>query len=292
MTRVSFVADQPQLADLRREIDSIDDALHDLLMRRVTLTAGVAASKGATPPIRPAREAAILRRLVARHSGPFPRAVVVRIWREIIAANTLLQGHFAVAVLGSRERDALADLAREYYGQFTPLQLFETPQSVLRAVTDGRATVALLPLPTAEDREPWWRLIARPGAGTPRVIARLPFAQVSPPASEGLAVSLAPNEATGRDHSYMVIETEGELSRSAIARRFESAGLKALEIQTWESGGLRQHLVEVAGFVTAEAPEAAALAAADDIAMAVPIGSYALPLTAAELAAGKGGEKP
>jgi chorismate mutase-like protein len=78
-------ADKPSLADLRREIDRIDDALHDLIMRRAELTAGVAASKpGGSGTVRPAREAAILRRLVARHKGSFPRAIVARIWREII----------------------------------------------------------------------------------------------------------------------------------------------------------------------------------------------------------------
>ena len=37
--------------------------------------------------LRPGREALILRRLVARHRGPFSRAVLVRLWRELISGT-------------------------------------------------------------------------------------------------------------------------------------------------------------------------------------------------------------
>jgi chorismate mutase/prephenate dehydratase len=286
-------ADKSELADLRREIDAIDDALHDLLMRRVTLTGRVAASKPSSGvPLRPAREAEILRRLVARHSGPFPKAVVARIWREIISANTALQASFAIAVLASRASDAAVDdalvgVAREHYGALTPIQSFETASSVLRAVSDGRATAALLPLPTVEATEPWWRLIARdvtPGGGAvPRIVARLPFAPGATPAQEGLVVSLAPHQPSGSDRSYLVIETDGEVSRSTLKKRLATAGLEALDMQS--AGG--QQLVEVAGFVAPDSDALAAVAGAEGIARALAIGGYAIPFTAAELGGGK-----
>ena len=52
----------PDLASLRAEIDSIDDAVHDLLMRRAALSARMAASrvKNDSFPYRPGREAGIL----------------------------------------------------------------------------------------------------------------------------------------------------------------------------------------------------------------------------------------
>lgn len=282
-----MAADQTKLADLRREIDRIDDALHDLLMQRVSLTAGVVASKKGGIPLRPAREAAILRRLVARHTGPFPKAVVVRIWREIISANTALQGAFAIAALGSRESTALAEIAREYYGQLTSIQLFETPQSVLRAICDGRALVGFLPMPADEQAKGWWRLIARPGPGTPRVVGRLPFAQVAPPAVEALAVSLAPNEPTGHDRSYLVLATEAEVSRSTLNRRLAEAGLKAVEMHGDEQDGQRLQLVEVEGFHEEGSEAVRRLEEAEGIAQVQPIGGYAVPLMPAELESDK-----
>src|SRR3546814_13849335 len=74
----------PSLDDLRREIDEIDDAIHDLLMRRTELARQIGRAKGQGAVfMRPGREARVLRRLVARHTRPFPQPVVTRLWREI-----------------------------------------------------------------------------------------------------------------------------------------------------------------------------------------------------------------
>jgi len=282
-------ADKPSLADLRREIDRIDDALHDLLMQRAELTANVAASKpSGAVTVRPAREAEILRRLIARHRGTFPPAIVARIWREIITANTALQGPFAVAVLGSRQDDGLEQVARAFYGQQTPIHSFETPSSVLRAVGEGNAALGILPLPSAAAKDPWSRLVARGGEKVPRVIARVPFAPAETPAAEGLAVSLAPNEPTGLDRSLLVVETAKEISRSTLRKQMGDLGLAVVEMQGWEGGGQQLTLAEVEGFVAADSAVVANLRADDAIAHVVVIGAYAVPLSPAEVA----GEKP
>lgn len=277
--------DKSALADLRREIDAIDDGLHDLLMRRVALTGRIAASKNSKGVWRPAREAEVLRRLLGRHRGPFPKAVVARIWREIIAANTALQSNFAIAVLAERAVDGSLDeslvaVARDHYGCLTSLPSYESASSVLRAVSEGTATAAVLPLPAVDEPDPWWRLIARSGAEVPRIVARLPFAPGSAPDREGLVVSLAPNEPTGRDRSYVVVESEGEVSRSKLKQSLAAAGFAVLELQSWD----RQHyLVEVEGFIGQTDLPMEELAAAEGVAQAVAIGSYAVPFTLAEL---------
>ncbi len=82
---------------LRRRIDEIDDRLQDLLTERVSIVSRVADSKqrsGGVAPHQPAREAEILRRLVARNNGAMPAASLVRIWRELLAATTRMQGAF------------------------------------------------------------------------------------------------------------------------------------------------------------------------------------------------------
>ncbi|WP_042704124.1 chorismate mutase, partial [Azospirillum sp. B506] len=123
------------LDDLRREIDQIDDAIHDLLMRRAAVVERIGAAKGngaaeagAQPVfLRPAREATILRRLMARHAGTFPAQVVVRIWREMITAFTRMQGPFAVAVYAPEDRRGFWDVARDHFGGFVPMTAVNTP---------------------------------------------------------------------------------------------------------------------------------------------------------------------
>ena len=97
--------DPPQLEQLRRAIDAIDDQLHDLLMKRTELAGQITAAKRAAVPgvdgagfMRPGREAQVIRRLAARHHGPFPKLAMVQLWREIMSAFVGLQTPFTVAV--------------------------------------------------------------------------------------------------------------------------------------------------------------------------------------------------
>src|SRR5690348_5692509 len=82
------------LEDLRRRLDEIDDRLQDLLVDRFEIVLQVAAEKRGDQiaPHQPAREAEIIRRLVARNRGALPDETLVRIWRELLCGTTRLQG--------------------------------------------------------------------------------------------------------------------------------------------------------------------------------------------------------
>ncbi len=272
------------LAKLRHEIDAVDDALHDLLMQRSRLVEQVTGAKGRTASLRPAREAQILRRLVQRHKGGFPRSVVARIWREIISASTAQQGYFAIAVLGEPAASGLAEIGRRHFGALTPLSQVGTTAGVVRAVSDGSATVGFLPWPTVDDVYPWWSLIAQGGEQVPRIFARLPFIQGSPPTEEALAISLAPNEPSGADNSFLMLQCDGEMSRGALKDRLDAAGLTPSEIFNHPDKAEYSHLVHVAGYVDQEAPAFDQLLARDTgFVKVLSLGSYALPLTAKDL---------
>ena len=178
---------KPNLDSLRQEIDEIDSALHDLLMRRSEVTAEVGRAKrdaGTTGQfLRPGREALVLRRLVERHQGGFPKPVLVRLWREIFAAATAQQGPFSVCVLSGKGATGLRDLARTHFGTLTPIGEGGSPQRVINAVVEGEAQVGVLPMPEDGDAG-WWRHLLAQGTQPPRIIARLPFA-AAPRGSEG-----------------------------------------------------------------------------------------------------------
>ncbi len=274
------------LAKLRHEIDAVDDALHDLLMQRSRLVEQVTSAKGRSASLRPAREAEILRRLVARHEGNFSPSVIARIWREIISASTAQQGHFAIAVLGEPAASGLAEIGRSHFGALTPLSKVGTSAGVIRAVSEGSATVGLLPWPTVDDVHPWWSLITGVGEGVPRIVARLPFVQSSPPTEEALAISLAPNEPTGADNSFLMLQCDGEMSRGALKDRLDAAGLQSSEIFSHPDKAEHSHLVHVAGYVDQQAPAFEKLLARDTgFVKVLSLGSYALPLTAKDLGA-------
>lgn len=197
--RPPAVPDDP-LAALRGEIDALDDALHDLVMRRADVVARLAASRvkgAAASPLRPGREAAILRRLLARHSGPLPPAALVRLWREILGASSAIQGGFAVALPGGIA--TLAEAARTHFGPMAALRREADPEAALRALSEGAAQAAVLPVPEAEGPGAWWTGL---DAARLRVVARLPFFAAGP-APEAVLVSRDAPDPSGDDRSLL-----------------------------------------------------------------------------------------
>lgn len=281
------------LDELRREIDKIDDAIHDLLMRRTQVVERVGAQKsGAGPFIRPGREAAILRRLTARHVGPLPHGVVVRIWRELITALTRLQGPFAVAVYAPEDRRGFWDVARDHYGSMTPVSAVNSPQAAIRAVSEGAATVAVVPYPAEGDADPWWRYLMNGDSRTPRIVSRLPFGGRGNARGEdrdALALALVDAEPTGDDRSLLGVELSGDLSRGRLKDALEAVGLPPTGFCTWHAPGgqgFSVNLVEVGDFVDRADPRLgqltqrlnAALEAVQASARVNVLGGYAMPL--------------
>ncbi|MCX8133270.1 MAG: chorismate mutase [Roseococcus sp.] len=247
---------EDSLEALRREIDRLDDALHDLLMRRAEVVHRLAqsAAKPAGTTLRPGREAAILRRLLARHAGPLPRAVLVRLWREIFAASIAQQAPFAVALAGE---PGLARLAAAHFGLETPLRQHPTTAAALAAVLAREAAIAVLPWPreNGSEAEAWW---TRLDGQTLHVIARLPFLAEHPPALEAAVLALYPADASGRDAALWRAQRPGTPDRASLAAAFPGARLLAVH----RAGGTTQALLETEG---AALPDA------------LPLGRYAIP---------------
>lgn len=286
------------LEDLRREIDGIDDQIDDLIMRRTALLTEIAAAKGPEASgkggfLRPAREAEVLRRLVARHRGAFPKPALVRLWREIISAPLTLQGSFSVAVYAPEDQPGYWDLARDHYGGATIFLARAPADHVIAALGEPGATVAVLPAIRDEDAEAWWPLLAEEERRDLYIMVRLPLAPSANARGDGLealVVGPAAPEPTGRDRSLFAFETRDELSRSSLASALKAAALEPCSFAAWHDpkGGRHLNLVELDGFVTPKDARIQRLADATrgEIVRAVHLGGYAQPLDAVELAAG------
>ena len=60
-----------KLAGIRKKIDGLDEQVHDLLMQRADLVAGIVDEKrkAGMDVVNPAREVEVVRRLLGRHKG-------------------------------------------------------------------------------------------------------------------------------------------------------------------------------------------------------------------------------
>lgn len=290
-------SDNRTLEELRREIDRIDDDMHELLMQRTAVVEAIGHGKARIPGseaggnrfFRPGREAVILRRLVARHRGRFPVRAIVRIWREIITGQLRVQQDFSVAVYADAGQHGYWDLARDQYGGLPLMIACQAPGHVVRAVRDGTAAIGVLPLPEDQDSEPWWPQLVATDENTPRIVSRLPFAGIGNGRElEALAIATLDVEETGHDRALMAVEVAEPVSHSALIRELAGAGFEARQVATWAPSEPDQDwccLVETPGIVTADDSRLIAVIEQSKQALrrVLPIGGFAEPLDLGKL---------
>lgn len=277
--------DPIDLKTLRREIDEIDTTIHDLLMRRSQVSAEIAGSEPELAlPIRPAREAALLRRLVERHQGGLPLVSVFRIWREMVVGCAVHQKPITIAVSTEDANDPLWDLARDHFGGAVTYLTTGQPSQTMRELANGSATIGVLPWPASAPVEPWWLPLLTRDENPMHVVAALP-AMTSGNSAEDVALVVARHRhsKTGSDRTLLAIELAEDVSRSRLRERLEGADLVPVNFWSWGmEGGLAStmHLFEIDGYVYAEDDRLRGLAASlgPDLIRAQSIGGFAVPV--------------
>src|SRR5213593_4603685 len=166
------------LADLRREIDRIDEAMHALLMERgeiIDHLIRIKQTQESGSAFRPAREAEMMRRLVERHTGILPLDTVESIWRVIIATFTYVQAPFSVHADLSAGDAEMRDSARFHFGFTVPFVTHTGAGGVVTAVSVSRGDIGLVSARGGSTA--WWTALEDDEA--PKIIARLPFVERS-----------------------------------------------------------------------------------------------------------------
>ena len=138
--------DSPQrLESVRAEIDALDDALLDLIERRLAASAAVAASKSHERDshlwLRPRREAAIIARLAER-SSIAPASLIERVWRELMGCGLQAQVRTELVVHAS-DPERLAPALRRRFGSSAPLRRAAGAHEALDAARSGQAVAIL-----------------------------------------------------------------------------------------------------------------------------------------------------
>ena len=209
----SQVKSNQSLEEIRREIDDIDAGLLDLLQQRFeaserVLQAKTAAGEQGGTPLRPAREAALMRKLIASCRAPLPRDLVVSLWRSIIASSTQLQARATVNVSNDVSVQGFhRDILRSYFGTM-PVVAHNSDLAAVQAVLKDTAAIAVLP-PGGD----WPHLLAQDDHQELSVTGVLPFiGENSDP--ELLIVTQAPSEPTGQDETLIL--SSGQLPRDFV----------------------------------------------------------------------------
>jgi len=280
---------ETELAGYRRQIDDLDNQLIALLKERIGIVSRVGEMKRRTAPgrcpIRPAREAEMIRRVMHEFEGsPFFPAAAAALWRIIIGASTSVESTLSLSVFTPDRDNDFYWMAREYFGPFTPIVKQPHIKRVIGDVIDGKAAVGIVPMLRSSDTTFWWTNMVEQGNDAPKIFARIPFVCNGTPgrdAPSALAIARLTPEASGDDHSLLVLEADHNVSQHRMQNAFAHVKLESswINIATL-SPSTRHHLIELKGFITAEHPAIQALFAVlgSSILHYSFLGSYAVPI--------------
>jgi chorismate mutase / prephenate dehydratase len=145
-------APQKTLAEARVEIDALDAQLQQLIAQRARVAEQVReikAASGATGDhYRPAREAEVLRRAMARNrqiDSPLPDEVMARLMREIMSACLALESPLAVAYLGPEGTYTQAAVYK-HFGHQVAARAMTAIDEIFRDVESGAAAYGVVPI--------------------------------------------------------------------------------------------------------------------------------------------------
>jgi chorismate mutase len=218
-------ADAPSLAELRKEIDRIDEGMHRLLIERSQIIGRLIATKKSQEvgsAFRPAREAEMMRRLVERHTGLLPLDTVEGIWRVIIATFTYVQSPFSVHADLSAGDALMRDSARFHFGFTVPFVPHMGASGVVQAVSESKGDLGLVPATAVAGAGAWWTALEFDTA--PKIIARLPFVERAdhPAALPVFVLSRVAADAMATDVAVWSIRVSGWGAHAAQALTSEA----------------------------------------------------------------------
>ena len=142
-------AAQPDLGQVREQIDSIDRRIQELIAERANWAHQVGKAKGklaaAVDYYRPEREAQVLRKVVDRNDGPLADEVLVRLFREVMSACLAQQEPLKIGFLGP-EGTFSQQAVLKHFGHSAHGLPLASIEEVFQEVAAGNADFGVVPV--------------------------------------------------------------------------------------------------------------------------------------------------
>jgi chorismate mutase/prephenate dehydratase len=144
------VNEADKIAAIRTRIDAIDDEINQLLAKRAICGVEMKRVKGGVKIYRPAREAAILQRMVTQNTSMFSDDSIRAIFTEIISSGRNLEEKLRVSYLGPAGSYS-HEAAQKLLGATSNFVPEATLRDALKAAESGSSEVALLPIENSSE---------------------------------------------------------------------------------------------------------------------------------------------
>ena len=137
------------LKDARAKIDALDEQIQALISQRARIAQEVANIKKLAGDggdhYRPAREAEVLRRAVARNQGPLTDEVVAKLMREVMSACLSLESPLTIAYLGPEGTYTQMAVLKQF-GDGVKARPAAAIDEIFRDVESGAADYGVVPV--------------------------------------------------------------------------------------------------------------------------------------------------
>ena len=245
------------LEALRARIDRLDNDMHDLVMQRASLIKDIAEAKrkAGEKVVQPAREAKMLRRLLARHDDSLPGTAIVQIWRELVGAVAMQQTGLSACVYTGETPIDYWEMARNYFGHSVPLKQASSHMSALATLRDGEVSFVVMPWPEQQLTTPWWYFLYNNKHTNMQVIQHLPFLTQDNQRhyrQRALVVARLDFAASDDDVSMIALDVSETVSRTRIMDRLGNQGHEIYNLYSCshpDAPGRSLHLLELRGYV-------------------------------------------
>jgi chorismate mutase/prephenate dehydratase len=149
MTGGDEKAGSPNLDEIRKQINEIDERLQTLINDRAKIAQQVGVAKGdlasAVDYYRPEREAEVLRKVLDRNDGPMRDEEMLRLFREIMSACLAQQEPLKIGFLGP-EGTFTQTAVHKHFGHSVRALPFHTIDETFQEVECGAADFGVVPI--------------------------------------------------------------------------------------------------------------------------------------------------
>jgi chorismate mutase/prephenate dehydratase len=135
------------LDELRKQIDSLDMKLVELLNERarVVVEVGKVKSKDDTAIYVPHREKAVMEKIAAANKGPLPDKTMLAIWRELMSGSFFLERPLRIAFLGP-EGSFSHSAALLKFGRSVEYEAVTDIRTIFEEVSKGHSDFGIVPV--------------------------------------------------------------------------------------------------------------------------------------------------
>jgi hypothetical protein len=214
--------------------------------------------------IKSSREADMIKNLLTKFEGYFPKPALINIWRQIITASNMVEQPLQIAIHNPSNISDYIYITKEYYNNSVPLKVFSSTAGIISEIEKKEAQIGIFALPKEGESgddigDNWWVSLANNKLGL-KVFAKLPLVEFTDKTNDHnkiqlVAVAIKTAEKSLEDNSLLYLEASKETTKSQILnclkeQNLEGKILKSTKLR--QVDGIVFHLVELSGFYEEE----------------------------------------